>query len=879
MSGVIPMVSASPPPFEEEGGDDWDEDFGNFMGAGHSVSDYSTSENWAAFPESESYSNDKPTSQSILSQENKILQENVSSAAMELKLDAKGSNLISSSDSGLDLEVINVSESVSPDRQGTEPHIDSGLSSSAVSPCDPSKTSQACSGTELQSSSTSTACDSPEDLNGFSNANSNIEKAEDSEVEYCDSTSENPEKNIDSDESHQSVVSSETDYKVDSVKTYDSVTKVPEQDSSSGECEDNVQEDSSTIDLKTDDSGRTIHVDDNDDWGDFEEDVMNSSTTYENSGIDDQSNEKSPSSPEVNTEEVSSEESEDSASSPARETGVPARETGVLDLDKSVEEKPEENKKSEHETDSVKDGDDTSVDAMSDSCESLYKDGTVVAEDTETNDDIGNFNSMAPRTEETDDIELSKGGDKDPNNFSHHCQIENKSDNETGSMNKDITTDDQRESDNETGSVSKDITTDDQRESDNETGSVSKDITTDDQRESDNETGSMNKDITTDDQRESDNETGSMNKDITTDDQRESDNETGSMNKDITTDDQRESDNETGSMNKDITTDDQRESDNETGSMNKDITTDDQRESEDIQTETNNVGQEDDDFDDFADFDSVPVNDVEVNKDGHFPAFSEDNAAGSGGNWASFQDTSNDAVAGGDDWAIPQEQRADSQGGEQWTDSQGGEQWTDSQGGEQWMDGEGEWQKGGEADFGDFEDFDEKPIVSAQNEKMDELSNKTVTTCFHGDVRDTDSVAEVSALDNYIQTQESTASQKCVDSKSSELWSSLTKQAPETPLKWSQTRSHNQLYSSLRIDTRNILIGHKKSSVPIYASNLTLLEPVKGPAQSTIPEPTLVDTDKEEPQKQETPANPWIWISWWSRKRSLEGDLEYLILN
>lgn len=50
---------------------------------------------------------------------------------------------------------------------------------------------------------------------------------------------------------------------------------------------------------------------------------------------------------------------------------------------------------------------------------------------------------------------------------------------------------------------------------------------------------------------------------------------------------------------------------------------------------------------------------------------------------------------------------------------------------------------------------------------------------------------------------------RCVDSKSSELWSSLTKQAPETPLKWSQTRSHNQLYSSLRIDTRNIVSYEK----------------------------------------------------------------------
>lgn len=46
------------------------------------------------------------------------------------------------------------------------------------------------------------------------------------------------------------------------------------------------------------------------------------------------------------------------------------------------------------------------------------------------------------------------------------------------------------------------------------------------------------------------------------------------------------------------------------------------------------------------------------------------------------------------------------------------------------------------------------------------------------------------------------------------------------------------------------LIGHKKPSVPIYASNLTLLEPTKGPTKPADPEPTLVDTNKEEPQKQ-----------------------------
>ena len=39
MSNFIPMVSSSPPPLDDGGGfDDWDEDFGNFMGADENVS-------------------------------------------------------------------------------------------------------------------------------------------------------------------------------------------------------------------------------------------------------------------------------------------------------------------------------------------------------------------------------------------------------------------------------------------------------------------------------------------------------------------------------------------------------------------------------------------------------------------------------------------------------------------------------------------------------------------------------------------------------------------------------------------------------------------------------------------------------------------------
>lgn len=44
------------------------------------------------------------------------------------------------------------------------------------------------------------------------------------------------------------------------------------------------------------------------------------------------------------------------------------------------------------------------------------------------------------------------------------------------------------------------------------------------------------------------------------------------------------------------------------------------------------------------------------------------------------------------------------------------------------------------------------------------------------------------------------------------------------------------------------MLGHKKPTVPIYAANLTLLEPTKG-LPALQPEVTLVDTDKTEDVK------------------------------
>ncbi|XP_060591827.1 aftiphilin-like isoform X2 [Ruditapes philippinarum] len=57
---------------------------------------------------------------------------------------------------------------------------------------------------------------------------------------------------------------------------------------------------------------------------------------------------------------------------------------------------------------------------------------------------------------------------------------------------------------------------------------------------------------------------------------------------------------------------------------------------------------------------------------------------------------------------------------------------------------------------------------------------------------------------------------------------------------WTKSLWNSQLFSTLHIDTKNILIGHKKAPVPVYAAGLTLLEPTKG--QAPLKPDVLVET-------------------------------------
>lgn len=82
----------------------------------------------------------------------------------------------------------------------------------------------------------------------------------------------------------------------------------------------------------------------------------------------------------------------------------------------------------------------------------------------------------------------------------------------------------------------------------------------------------------------------------------------------------------------------------------------------------------------------------------------------------------------------------------------------------------------------------------------------------------------------------------------SPIWSNMRglKTTNALAYHWSQSQWNSHLYHTLKVDTRNILFGHKKSSsMPIFASGLTMLEPTKGPVgSSTRSHDTLIDTSK-----------------------------------
>ncbi|XP_069116235.1 aftiphilin-like isoform X3 [Argopecten irradians] len=189
-----------------------------------------------------------------------------------------------------------------------------------------------------------------------------------------------------------------------------------------------------------------------------------------------------------------------------------------------------------------------------------------------------------------------------------------------------------------------------------------------------------------------------------------------------------------------------------------------------------------------------------------------------------------------------------------------------------------------EDDFGDFEDFEhavppkgysdsgsggfaafKQPEPAVTKPMVKQTSSEVITSCFPEFVgTDHDTATKTPLLLDDCCPNEVTQDDK--SKTGPQIWVKL--KSPNSTIQlsklWSESHSNSKLFTTLRIDTRNILLGHRKPSVPMYAANLTLLEPTKGP---TPPSETksdankLVDTSKVEdkPASQDLPPVQFDW--------------------
>lgn len=811
MSGVYPMMSSSPPPLDEEEGDDWDEDFGNFMGAGHDVSESNVSQDWAAFPDSGS--NTTPTNGSTSTQENlNVTEETISTKSMELKLDANGSNLIKSSDSGLDLDSSHnhCTESVSHKGLNTVPHVDSGLFSSEVSPSDPHKNCDKGNGAGKNLRDSTKLSVQSSVLNEDSNGDFN-------DFETCPGPLPEDQSDIHTSGSDQ----------FDSDKTVDSEIEIPVQHSVNDECKAGVHEDS-TEELNADKSneeGDTRTIPDPEDGRNLNEN-LNSSTSVV-LDIGDKENKKSISVQNKNIAEEISEKDENPSS-----------------LSNSYLEEKIQTQDLNQESQSIKntaEKNDGAINMIQNTCsyiddncsenEVVESDGDSSVEEKNVVLTTTGVNSKGASSSSSSSVE----GDQNLSDEKDTCRkTEETSEISVTSVQNNAVDDGEDDklddfADFASAPLSDDVQVNEENNKTESQENRRSDIIKPDADDDFDDFADFNSPPSFDDT-----EGKSENK---LDDQQRSSpitEETTTTNKCTVL---KEDDDDDFADFNSSPSDDRTEVNSDNNEPDEQIPAEDTIIRSESAVIKQNDGDDEDDFDDFADFDSAPKRDAEQGdeSEGHFAAFSGEATEEDSGNWASFQETT--VNTGPKDGSTAHEDEWGNQDSGQWKD----------------VDGD-EWQEGGGDDFGDFGDFDEPE--PRHNEKVDELSDRTVISCFLEDAGDSHPVESVAILENYIQSKES-----ATQYKPPKVWNSLTKQMAESPLKWSQSRSSKQLLSSLHIDTRNILIGHKKPSVPIYASNLTLLEPTKGPAKPTIPEPTLVNTSKEEPQKQDIPPVQFDWSS------------------
>lgn len=675
------MVSSSPPPFEEEEeGDDWDEDFGNFMEAGHDVSENSVSQDWAAFPNSGS--NNTPTKMSTSTQENSnITEENISTKSMELKLDANGSSLITSSDSGLDLNSSHCTESVSQKGSGTVPHVDSGLFSSEVSPSDPLKNCDKGNGAGKTLHESTDPSSLSEVLNKDSNGDfSNSETCPGSLLE-------------DHSDIHTSG-SSEMD-KFDSDQTVNSEIEIPVQDSVSDESKVGIHEDSTSTDYpKTDkgnEEGNTCTIFEVEGSRNLNENI--NSSTSDIVDIRDKENEKSISVQSKNIEVVISQKDENPST---LSDSYFEEKTQTQDLNQESE--------SIKDTYEIKNG---AIKNTSSNVDDKYSENEEEQDDVITTTGV-HSKGVSLSIEEDQNLAHTKGDVIDA------CrEKEETSDSNVTSVPNNLVDageDDEFDdfADFDSAPLSNEVQVNEENNKTDAQENKKSDIVKPDDDDDDfddfadfnsapsNEDTEVNSENKLDDQEKS----SPMTEDTTTT------SESTVLKQDDDSDDDDDFDdfadfNSSPSNNTEVISEN-----NEPDEKNSDLKFADPTENTIIKSESTVIkhdDDDDDDFDDFADFDSAAQRDAErgSESEGQFAAFSGEATEEDSGNWASFQETTENTMAK-DDRESPQDE---------WS-NQGSGQWKEE-------GDEDEWQEGGGDDFGDFGDFDEpEPPQPRQSEKV-----------------------------------------------------------------------------------------------------------------------------------------------------------------
>ena len=692
MSGVIPMVSSSPPPFDDEEGDDWDEDFGNFMGAGNGTPEQTLSQDWAAFPESGS--SGTPAEMSSPSPENKNsnTKEGESTKAMELKLDAKSSSFITSSDSGLDLDSNHATESVSQRGIGSVPHIDSGLFSSEVSPSEPIKNAETGNNLEKKSTlSSSSSCDST--------------KHSTSPLAVLNEDSDSDFSNFESNPDSIPVVHSEKNSEIP-VQAVSSVNESGSTSSDMVNSSDKINPD--------------IPDDEVDDWGDFGDFNENSSASPVLNNEEEES-EKSKTG-EKNTVMAEHVESSSGISNSYQDEG-----TRDMNVDNSSVDFIRQQEDSNLNISSMKDSADVKDNARDSTSENLEEDKTFVTSETDENlnSDQNSNKEKGFSVEEDESLPQERSNEEVEGKFKDPATSNETLESDCAPSDAKNIAEDQEEF-NDFANFDSGSFDEEQNEKKNQTTDLEKSASpTEDEKEEDfddstdfDEKGEDFDDFADFDYAAppiSDTEGNEMKNTIN-----DRSPEEKTFHEDTTEFSQRDNEfNDFADFDYTAPSIDETEVKKENSTSADQVadkekilhateTTEGQGETTAAQGETTAAqgetiaSSQDDDFDDFADFDSAPLGDTEDGGElgGQFAAFTETSTEETGGNWAAFQETSESSAVKDD-----------------WTSSEGGLNNKDSS---QWKDsGEEEWKEGGEDDdFGDFGDFDDQPPMPKPSEKV-----------------------------------------------------------------------------------------------------------------------------------------------------------------